>query len=382
MSTVYCQKALCEGKVWIAVFSPASLEMLEKVRSIRGRRWHPEAKCWLAPYSVESWRDIKAVFAGENLQVRKEEMLIQAPLPQPRHKKKQEVLPVVRRTESVRLPETMKTEMDRFETKLVLKRYSWMTVKSYKSCFRQYLLHLGERSPMEVEREEIRQYLLRRIKVERISESSQNTIINAIKFYYEQVLGRPKSYYDLERPKKPHQLPDVLSQEEVVRIFQVTENLKHRCILMMIYSAGLRLGELVKLRVADLRADRGQVFVKAGKGKKDRYTILSPKILSLLGQYRAEYKPRYWLFEGQDGGAYSPRSVQQIFRRAVEKAKADPFATVHTLRHSFATHLLERGTDIRYIQGLLGHASIKTTEIYTHITNKRPLQSPLDFLNL
>ncbi|MBK7337452.1 MAG: site-specific integrase [Saprospirales bacterium] len=276
----------------------------------------------------------------------------------------------------------MKTELDRLETKLVLKRYSNNTVVTYKSYFRQFLLHLGDRPPQEVAREEIRQYMLGRIKGERISESCQNSIINAIKFYYEQVLGRPKSYYDLERPKKPHQLPDVLSQEEVVRIFQVTENLKHRCILMLIYSAGLRLGELVKLRVADLHPDRGQVFVKAGKGKKDRYTILSPKIWALLGQYKSEYKPRYWLFEGQDGGAYSPRSVQQVFRHAVEKAKANPFATVHTLRHSFATHLLERGTDIRYIQELLGHASIKTTEIYTHITNARPLQSPLDFLNL
>lgn len=379
MSIVYCQKALCGGKNWIAVFTPAKPTLIAKVKTVQGRRWHPEAKCWLAPYSTEGWKALKSALCGEDLQIRPDMLDIKESLPAfPDGKKNR----LVSKPVPPPLSEAMKPELDKLEAKLILRRYSWMTVKSYKMHFRQYLLHLGERSPKEVEREDIRQYLLGRIKAERISESSQNSIINAIKFYYEQVLGRPKSYYDLERPKKPHQLPDVLSQEEVVRIFQVTENLKHRCILMLIYSAGLRLGELVKLRVADLHPDRGQVFVKAGKGKKDRYTILSPKIWALLGQYKAEYKPRYWLFEGQDGGAYSPRSVQQIFRRAVEKAKADPFATVHTLWHSFATHLLERGTDIRYIQELLGHASIKTTEIYTHITNKRPLQSPLDFLNL
>ena len=236
--------------------------------------------------------------------------------------------------------------------------------------------------PQEIEKEEIRQYVLGRIKKERISESTQNGIINALKFYYEKVLGRPRAYYDLERPKKPRQLPDFLSRKEVVRIFQATGNLKHRSILMMIYSSGLRLGELTRLRVADIHPDRGQVFVKAGKGKKDRYTVLSPKLMDTLKRYLGEYKPRYWLFEGQDGGQYSPRSVQQILRRAVEKSGANPFVTVHSLRHSFATHLYESGMDIRQIKELLGHESIKTTEIYTHLTDRQPPASPLDSLDI
>ncbi|MCB9282633.1 MAG: site-specific integrase [Lewinellaceae bacterium] len=263
---------------------------------------------------------------------------------------------------------------------LMLKRYSYETVKSYTSHFRQFLRYLEGRPPQEVTKEGIHQYLLTRIRNKKISESTQNGIINAIKFYYEQVLGRERTYYDLQRPKKPKHLPGVLSRAEVVRLLEATSNLKHRSILTVIYSAGLRLNEVIKLRRADLHPDRGQVFIKGGKGKKDRYSILSPRVWALLQAYLAEYKPRYWLFEGQDGGAYSKRSVQQILRRGVAKSGINPFATVHTLRHSFATHLHDAGTDIRKIQEILGHDSIKTTEIYTHLVSKDPLKSPFDSL--
>ena len=153
---------------------------------------------------------------------------------------------------------------------------------------------------------------------------------------------------------------------------------------MLIYSAGLRIGESIKLRIEDINLNRRSVFIIAGKGKKDRYSILSEKMLFLLEEYLAIYKPTYWLFEGQDGGQYSTRSIQKVFRRAVSKAKVNPYSTVHTLRHSFATHLLERGMDLRYIQNLLGHNSSETTEIYTHITQKarEKLCSPLDFLEI
>lgn len=153
---------------------------------------------------------------------------------------------------------------------------------------------------------------------------------------------------------------------------------------MLIYSAGLRIGESIQLRKADIDLDRKTVFVKAGKGKKDRCTILSDKLILLLQRYLIVYAPDYWLFEGQGGGQYSTRSIQQVFRKAVSKAKVNPYSTVHTLRHSFATHLLERGTDLRYIQELLGHSSSETTQIYTHITQKarQKLCSPLDFLDI
>ena len=187
--------------------------------------------------------------------------------------------------------------------------------------------------------------------------------------------------YDF-RPRKPKKLPTVLSQEEVLALFRAVSNLKHRCILMLIYSAGLRLGELVRLRIEDVFIPQRKIFVKAAKGKKDRYTVLSDKMLVVLQKYLGNYHPDYWLFEGQTGGPYSARSVQNVLRKAVKQAGVNPYATVHTLRHSFATHLLENGMDLRYIQALLGHSSPKTTEIYTHITEKarNRFRSPLDTL--
>lgn len=201
--------------------------------------------------------------------------------------------------------------------------------------------------------------------------------------YYGETAGQEAKVRNLIRPKKARKLPHVLTEEEVSRLLQATENLKHRCILMLIYSAGLRLGELLQLRLADLQPDQQRLFVYGGKGKKDRCTLLSPKVWERLQHYIEIYKPIEWVFEGQNGGPYSARSVQSIFSRAKEKSGINPYATVHTLRHSFATHLLEKGTDLRYIQELLGHESSKTTELYTHITHTgwAKVKSPIEDLD-
>ena len=167
-------------------------------------------------------------------------------------------------------------------------------------------------------------------------------------------------------------------------MLKATGNNKHKCILMLIYSAGLRLGELVRLKIRDIDPDRMRIFVYAGKGKKDRYTLFSVKAVLNLQAYLKEYGPDDWLFEGQDGGQYSKRSVQAIFKKACRKAGIKKPVTVHSLRHSFATHLHEKGINLRHIQDLLGHESSKTTEIYTHLTSKGfdNLQSPLDHLDI
>jgi len=227
-----------------------------------------------------------------------------------------------------------------------------------------------------------RSYLYHLIEKYKISESKQNTVINAIKAYYEHVLGRPREYYDIQRPKKPQTLPNVLSQEETKRLLNAPSNLKHKAILHTIYSCGLRISELIKLRIEDVHKNEGYVFVKGAKGKKDRHTVLSPKLVELLEAYEKEYKPSYWLFEGQTGGQYSASSIRAIFRRAVKAADANAWATVHTLRHSFATHLLQQGVNLRYVQAMLGHSSPKTTQIYTHVLeiNDKVVHSPLDFL--
>jgi site-specific recombinase XerD len=248
----------------------------------------------------------------------------------------------------------------------------------------EFLQYYRTLNPEIITEEQIREYLLYLIEQRDVSISYQNQSINAIKFYYEQVLGRPVRTYYIQRPKKERTLPNVLSEEEVLSILKSTDNLKHRAMLSLIYSSGLRLGELINLKLPDIDSKRMLVIVKQGKGKKDRVTLLSVKILQLLREYFKKYKPREYLFEGQFGEQYSPTSVQKVFRMAKQKAGIKKKATVHTLRHSFATHLLERGTDLRYIQSLLGHQSAKTTEIYTHITKRGldKITSPLDNLEL
>ena len=219
----------------------------------------------------------------------------------------------------------------------------------------------------------------------KVSSSYQNQAINAIKFYYERVLGGQRKFYFIERPIKEKTLPVVLNTDEVKAILNATSNLKHKAILMIIYSAGLRISEAVALKIQDIDSKRMQIRVQQSKGKKDRYTLLSEKALAVLRAYFQEYRPKYWLFEGQEPGSqYATRSIQNIFKASASKAGIRKKVSVYTLRHSFATHLLENGTDIRYIQNLLGHESSKTTEIYTHITTKGfdQLKSPLDNLDI
>ena len=214
------------------------------------------------------------------------------------------------------------------------------TVKTYLSFFRLLLAFYPDRHPETLVKDDLMAFLLHGVSKRKWSESAQNQAVNAVKYYYEKVLGQERTYYEL-RPRKSKKLPNVFSEEEVTQLLQGVKNLKHRTILTLIYSAGLRIGECVRMRKADICLSRKSVFVKAGKGKKDRYTVLSDKMAALLTEYLAVYRPAYWLFEGQDGGQYSPRSIQQVFRRAVAKAEVNPYSTVHTLRHSFATHLLE-----------------------------------------
>ena len=210
-------------------------------------------------------------------------------------------------------------------------------------------------------------------------------MISAIKFYFEKILRRETKKYYFEIPRnKELKLPIVLSKEEVRKIINCTNNLKHKTILSTIYSAGLRLSEAVNLKIVDIDSERKLIYVRGGKGKKDRTTILSVELLELLRKYFKEFKPKVWLFESISQEQYSTKGIQKIFYRNLEKTNIDKKVSVHSLRHSFATHLLEQGEDLRIIQKLLGHKSSKTTEIYTHITKKGMgrITSPLDNLDL
>jgi integrase/recombinase XerD len=211
--------------------------------------------------------------------------------------------------------------------------------------------------------------------------SSINQVINALRFMYVELYKRPMVLGDVPRPRHEKPLPVILSEEDVRRIFACTQNLKHRCLLMMTYSAGLRVGEVVRLRSEDIDTDRMLIHIRAGKGKKDRYTMLAESMVSTYQEYLRRYVPREYLFEGEGGRRpYSIRSAEEVFLQAVKRAGIEKDVSIHSLRHAFATHLLEQGVDLRYIQELLGHASSRTTEIYTHVSRRDlgRIRSPMD----
>ena len=265
---------------------------------------------------------------------------------------------------------------------LTRKRYSEHTIKTYGCYFKDFIRYFSDRDPKSITSTQIKQYLLDLIRERNISTSQQNQRINAIKFYYEKVLGRRKTHYHIERPRKVKKLPVVLSKDEIKELLNKTTNLKHKCILMTLYSGGLRRSELIKLEITDIDSDRMLIRIRNSKGGKDRHTLLSRQLLNLLREYYRIYHPSRWLFEGPGGKPYSATSIENIFRRALKKSAIQKRATPHTLRHSFATHLLEQGINLRYIQELLGHANITTTEIYTRVSTHKlsEIKNPLDNL--
>lgn len=224
------------------------------------------------------------------------------------------------------------------------------------------------------------QYCMEKLK---LTENTLHSRINALKFYYEQVLKREKFFWEIPRPKKGNQLPKVLSKEEMIRLIKAIENIKHKTMIMLGYACGLRVSEITGLELKDADMDRKILFIRRAKGKKDRVVSLSPVMIVMI----REYKPLKYLFEGQyKGTAYSIRSLESIIQAAKMKAGISKSGSMHMLRHSFATHLLEKGTDVVLIQKLLGHNDIKTTLKYLHVTNKdminilSPLEDIKDFL--
>ncbi|WP_234424347.1 site-specific tyrosine recombinase/integron integrase [Aquimarina sp. Aq107] len=263
--------------------------------------------------------------------------------------------------------------------KLLLKRYSQNTARSYVNAFEAFINYYRDIELLSIGEREIRRYL-RKLISEKKSNSYINLAINSIKFYYEIVLNMPNRFYAIERPRKQQKLPVVLCKEEILSIINNTNNLKHKCIVSLLYSAGLRRAELLNLKISDIDSKRMVIRVVCAKGNKDRYTLLSINVLKDLRNYFKQYQPKHYLFEGPKGNPYSASSVKTIIEKAAKKSKIIKKITPHTLRHSFATHLLENGTDLRYIQSLLGHSSSKTTEIYTHVATNtfRMIKNPLD----
>lgn len=343
-------------------------ELAFEIKRIPYCRWNAEEHHWAVPFSEKFIAEIKQIAKQYNLNF------------------------IYKESQKSKIkPRTSRHDIKNFRVcpaeyiaKLNELRYSKNTIDTYKHMFEEFINHFSDTEIYDITDEMIIDFLRYLVKERNISGSYQNQSINSIKFYYERVLGGHRKIYSIDRPRKEKILPEVLSEEEIIKILNATENLKHKAILMTIYSAGLRISELVNLKIKDIDSERMQIRVAQAKGKKDRYTLLGEKTLEILRKYVSEYKPKNWLFEGMKGEQYSTSSIQANLKIAVDKVGIRKRVTVHTLRHSFATHLLEAGTDIRYIQSLLGHSSGKTTEIYTHITTKgfEQIKSPLDKLKI
>ncbi|HSD13973.1 MAG TPA: tyrosine-type recombinase/integrase [Flavobacterium sp.] len=327
--------------------------LLKRIKELKGSRWSANLKAWHVPDTKE----FRKLFGlPEEYSVGKSVL------------------------SKISLPN--RDEMQRLVHQLKLKGYSPNTIRAYAHEFAQYLYYLKDFNANECGDKEVRGYLLFCIDDLKLTENTLHSRINAVKFYYEKVLFQEKIFLEIPRPKKQSKLPKSLNMHEIRKILDATENLKHNTMLKLCYGMGLRLSEILNLKISNIDSKNMRVHIERGKGKKDRFVNLPDSILDQLRTYYIEYKPKVYLFEGQFGGQYSSRTVQQVFKKSLKKANINKKVGIHSLRHSFATHLLENGTDIRFIQELLGHNDIKTTFIYTHVSDKtiRKIISPLDNL--
>ena len=333
--------------------------IIEKLKSISAS-WSQTKKCWCLKNSEENLALILELFKDIT---------------------KVDVSKIPKKTRFKRdLTTAEKKILNNFYLFLKGKRYSQSTIQTY-TVFVADFINFHTKTPLEELTNRDVELFIETVFIERnYSVSSQRQFISALKIFtvfYPQIKINNLS---LERPKKSRTLPSVLSQEEVLRIIQYTQNIKHRAILTLLYSCGLRIGELINLKLADFHVERKQLIVKKGKGRKDRYVSLADSFLPLLSNYYHSYKPTIYFVEGQNGGKYSAESIRSFLRKSCKKAGIRKLVTPHTLRHSYATHLLENGVDLRYIQTLLGHSKPETTMIYTHVQRKdlMEIQNPLD----
>ncbi|MBT1706200.1 tyrosine-type recombinase/integrase [Chryseosolibacter indicus] len=351
---------LHRGKMCIAIIGKLSSEVHRLVKRFPGITYSQTHKCYYVLYSPETLDALHSILAA----------VVKVDL---RWEKPENNVTCMKYQEDVVVVPLAYKEM------LIKMRYSEATLENYLVQFRFFLTFIYPRTAAEASEQDVHDYLLYLVKDRRVSLSTQNQAINAIKFYLEHVKKGERKVYYIERPRKEWKLPTVLSEEEMKGLLENTTNLKHRCMLLLLYASGLRISELLSLRWKDVDRDRRIINVRCGKGRKDRITLLSAIAYDYLVEYIDMFAPKEWLFEGIYG-RYSARSVNNIIKKSCAKANINKQVSAHTLRHSFATHLLEHGTDLRYIQTLLGHESSRTTERYTHVTRKGfdQLVSPLD----
>jgi len=370
------------GQQCIGIFFPQNKLLQKLVQKQAGAKWSQSHKCWYMQCTKDNFlllsKDLsgKAILETGELKKFLTEKKENSSLQKVNDETKT-FLPKEIKKVSTQVPysHTISKEnreaLQQFSRQLNLKAYSQSTIKTYTNEFTQFLNTIKDKPATDFTVSRLKDYFQYCFTTLKLSEATLHSRINAMKFYYEQVLDKEKFFWEIPRPKKHNQLPKVLSENEIGRMFNAISNIKHKAILFTAYSAGLRVSEVTNLKIKDVDSDRMQLFIEKAKGKKDRYVGLSILLLDVLRAYlkSCHPMPTKYVFENPQraGEPYSVRSAQQIFQDAKEKAKINKEVGIHSLRHSFATHLLEKGIDIRYIKDLLGHLSIKTTEKYLHV---------------
>ncbi len=336
-----------KGEERIAVYFDYSADLTKRIKALTGARWSQQLKAWHLP-DTSAYRERFKITTPTETKIVTE---IHEPINQ-------------------------------FSQWLKSRRYSPNTHKTYTEALKSFLSFFSNKPIAEITNQDVIVYNNDYILKNKLSASYQNQIINAIKLYFGTLQKKQLDINELERPIREQKLPNVLSKEEIKLILNAPTNIKHKAMLSLIYSCGLRRSELLALKPADIDSKRGIILVKQAKGKKDRIVPLSLKVLELLREYYVVFKPSSWLFEGIAGGPYDERSLSNVLKHALVKAKIKKPVSLHWLRHSYATHLLESGTDLRHIQEILGHNSSRTTELYTHVSTKsiRNVKSPFDDL--
>ena len=321
-------------------------DMIQRLKTVRGSQWNAEFKCWALPNTPQTLIQLFAVFP-------KEEMIIGPGV---------DLTGLEEQNQFIRpWTQSILTSM---EEELILQGYSSRTVHAYLAHIKRFAQY-AKKDPSEIASQDVRGYLLYQLDKQKKSHAFVNQLVSSLKFLFVDVLHRHDIILSISRPKREQKLPDILSQQEVKKVLESVLNVKHQAILYLTYSGGLRVGEVVQLRPEDIDSSRMLIHVRQGKGRKDRYTVLSESALQVLRCYAKRYRVGKWLFPGEvQENHLTERSVQKIFEKARDAAGIKKEVSVHSLRHSFATHLLEAGTDLRYIQELLGHQQSKTTEIY------------------
>ena len=369
MKTIRLDKTLHNGEDVVLLQFPFDTALGNEVRKIKNIRWSRSLKAWYVPYSLAVLHEIKAILEPKAIidaSALKEK--VKAFNADPKNKV---------------LSKDALLKIEKFKDWMRSKRYSESTIGTYTDALRTFLKYFHDKSVQEITNDDVIAFNNKYILANELSSSFQNQVVNAIKLFFRSIQNVAVDVDVIHRPKRSHVLPNVLSKEDVKKILEAHSNFKHRVMLSLIYACGLRRSELLNLKANDIDSDRGVLLIKQAKGKKDRITPLSVKTIQMLREYYKTYKPEVWFFEGQKKGEqYSAESLQSVLKQALTKAKITKPATLHWLRHSYATHLLESGTDLRYIQELLGHKSSRTTEIYTHVSTKsiQNIKSPFDDL--